>query len=207
MRGPAREAYTLYPRPVLWLVPEGEVRTPRGAVTVAPFYLSTVPVTNRQLEAFDPTYRRSAAAPDDDDPALGVSWRDALAYCAWYGRVARKAIRLPDEWEWERASGAATAAGWRNDPAAAEPFVWHAGNSDPARVPRLDGKRANELGLHAMVGGVWEWVAPTGAGGSPCLRGGSWRTALAEALAGRRELPVGERPADAGFRIAKSLRG
>ena len=55
-----------------------------------------------------------------------------------------------------------------------------------------------------MLGGVWEWVEAD----APVLRGGSWRTPLEELLAGaRRVAGPEEAPADAGFRIAKSLRG
>jgi formylglycine-generating enzyme required for sulfatase activity len=195
-----REVYTSYPRPVLWLVPEGTVQAATGEVAVAPFYLSTLPVTNRQFEAFDPTYVRSSLAGGDDDPAVRVSFRDALAYCAWYSRVSRKPMRLPTEVEWERA---AEPARWRQDPAA-ERYVWHSGNSEEV-VPRIEGRRANELGIYGMLGGVWEWVvAEEGRG---VLRGGSWRSSLAEVLAGaRRSGDERERPADAGFRIAKSLR-
>ena len=90
-------AYTQVPRPVLWLVPEGELEWPPGSgarVTVEPFYLSTLPVTNRQLEAFAPGRPRSAAAPGDEDPALAVSLEEARGYCRWYAEVARKPMRL-----------------------------------------------------------------------------------------------------------------
>lgn len=190
------ERYTSYPRPVLWLVPEGD--------GVAPFYLSTVPVTNRQLEAFVPERARPAAAPGDDDPAIGVSFDLATEYCAWYARVARKAIRLPGEREWEHAcrAGAIGRWFWGNDEAAAERWVWHRGNSGET-VPPLQAKRSNGFGLHAMLGGVWEWVE--GEQG-PVLRGGSWRTPLAALGCGERALG-GEAASEAGFRIARSLRG
>ncbi|MFP3941605.1 MAG: formylglycine-generating enzyme family protein [Thermoanaerobaculia bacterium] len=219
--------YTAYPRPILWLVPEGEL--------TAPFYLSKLPVTNEQFEAFDPGFERSALAAGDRDPALGVSWHDAAEYCAWYAEVSRKPIRLPAEEEWEHACRAGAHGRWffGEDPAAAEEFVWHAGNSGDA-VPPLDAKRTNGFGLHAMLGGVWEWTAspaepasPAASAGGPAvgsapspapptpgpsgplriLRGGSFRTPLEELScsvrrAERPDLPV----ADAGFRIARSFR-
>lgn len=206
---PAPQRYTSFPRPVLWLVPEGERAIGDSAVAVEPFYLSTLPVTNRQLEAFTGSRQRSPAAPDDDDPAIGADVELASAYCSWYARIARKGIRLPTEVEWEHAcrAGARGRWFWGDDEATADVWVWHCGNSGE-RVPRLDAKRSNGFGLHAMLGGVWEWVL--GEDG-PALRGGSWRTPL-------RELGCSERLSadaaaargvlgEAGFRIARSLRG
>lgn len=204
-----RDRYTRYPRPVLWLVPGSEPLGGAGdAGEVEPFYLSTVPVTNEQFEAFAPGFGRSPAALGDRDPALGLSWEDAAAYCAWYAELARKLIRLPTEAEWEHACRANTSgrAFWGDDPAAADRFAWHAGNSDPDRVPPLDGKESNPFGLHAMLGGVWEWVAADH-GDTRILRGGCWRLPAAELTCTlRRVEPAGRRLVDACFRIARSLR-
>ena len=190
--------YTAYPRPILWLVPEGEL--------TAPFYLSKLPVTNEQFEAFDPGFERSPLAPEDGDPALGVSWRDAAEYCAWYAEVSRKPIRLPAEEEWEHACRAGAHGRWffGDDPAEAEEFVWHAGNSG-SEVPPLDGKRTNGFGLHAMLGGAWEWTASPGP--DRILRGGSFRTPLDEISCSLRRAEGPDVPVpDAGFRIARSFR-
>lgn len=204
-----RDRYTRYPRPVLWLVPGSEPASDGDDTgTVEPFYLSTVPVTNEQFEAFDPGFERSPAAPGDRDPALGLSWEDAAAYCAWYAEIAKKPIRLPTEAEWEHACRANTPgrAFWGDDPAAADRFAWHAGNSDPARVPPLDGRESNPFGLHAMLGGAWEWVAEA-EGETRILRGGCWRLPAAELTSVLRRTEPPDRPvAEAGFRIAKSLR-
>lgn len=196
------DRYTSVPRPVLWLVPEGE----GSGGGVEPFYLSTLPVTNRQLAAFAPDWPRSPLAPGDDDPAVGVELAVAEEYCSWYASLARKAIRLPSEREWEHAcrAGARGRWFWGDDAPAAERWVWHLGNSG-ASVPVLASKPSNGFGLYAMLGGVWEWV--TGDEGA-VLRGGSWRTPLAELGCGeRRRLAEGEVAAEAGFRIARSLRG
>jgi formylglycine-generating enzyme required for sulfatase activity len=201
-RGVVTERYTSYPRPVLWLVPEGENRLG----TVEPFYLSTLPVTNRQLEAFTGPRERPATSPDDDGPAVGVGLDVASGYCAWYARIARKAIRLPSEAEWEHAcrGGASGRWFWGEEEAAAASWVWHRGNSGE-RVPPLGEKRTNGFGLHAMLGGVWEWTA---AADGPVLRGGSWRLEVRAMGCGeRRRWTSGESLDDVGFRIARSLRG
>ena len=199
-----RERYTSYPRPVLWLVPEGALAG--GSVEVAPFYLSTLPVTNVQLEAFSGARRRPAAAAGDDDPAIGVAFELARGYCDWYARVARKAIRLPTEAEWEHACRAGSRGRWfwGDEAGDAEAWAWHRGNSGET-VPPLAGKRSNGFGLHAMLGGVWEWVEGEEGG---VLRGGSWRTPVEGLACGERRLgsAAGELTAEAGFRIARSLR-
>jgi formylglycine-generating enzyme len=210
------ERYTSYPRPVLWLVPEGEAPAATGGAAmgsrkdgagavVAPFYLSTLPVTNLQLAAALPAFARSPLAPGDDDPAVGVTHAEALAYCSWYARLARKAIRLPTEAEWEHAcrAGRPTLWPWGEDWARADALVWHRGNSGP-RVPDLSAKGSNAFGLYALLGGVWEWAS---CGDGAVLRGGSWLSPLEELARGARRVPTEARPADAGFRIAKSLRG
>jgi len=217
-KGASPRHYTAYPRPILWLVPGGEVilggdgeNAPvRLAASVEPFYLSKLPVTNEQLEAFDSGFVRSSASPGDRDPAVGVSWDEAAAYCAWYAGIARKPIRLPTEIEWEHACRAGGSGRWffGEEEGVAETFVWHRGNSGET-VPPLDAKKANGFGLHAMLGGVWEWTAPEEASGElRVLRGGSFREDLAAiSCAGRRAETRDARFEDAGFRIAKSLRG
>ena len=200
------ERYTAYPRPVLWLVPEGELATRAGTVAIAPFYLSTLPVTNVQLEAFAGARERLPAASGDGDPAIGVDLDLARGYCEWYARIARKAIRLPTEAEWEHAcrAGGRGRWFWGDDGAEADVWLWHRGNSGET-VPPLAAKRSNGFGLHAMLGGVWEWVEGEEGG---VLRGGSWRTPLQEiGCSDRRTVGAGEHVADAGFRIARSLRG
>lgn len=191
-----RDYYTRYPRPVLWLVPGDEPG-------IEPFYLSTLPITNEQYEACDPDFERSPRSPGDRDPAIGLSWEEAEAYCRWYAELARKPIRLPGEEEWEHAcrGGSAGLAFWGDDPDGADRFAWHAGNTPGDRLPELGAKDSNPFGLYAMLGGVWEWTAER------TLRGGSVDLPPEQLAADlTRHEPPGQPVADAGFRIARSLR-
>jgi len=220
-----RDYYTAYPRPILWLVPGGEATWNGATVEIEPFYLSKLPVTNEQFEAFDPGFERSATSPGDRDPAVCVSWRDAAEYCSWYAEVARKPIRLPTEVEWEYACRAGAAGPCPGPGDDVDGLAWHGGNSGADRVPPLDGKPTNGFGLHALLGGVWEWTGsayvPEPVTGGPAaeardadpgaprvLRGGSFRTSREELSCSRRRGEEAEaRFDDAGFRIARSFRG
>ena len=225
-----RDSYTRYPRAILWLVRGGECSIggldddsrPAFSTRVGSFYISKLPVTNLQYEACRPDFRRAPASPADDDPAVGVSYTDALEYCRWYADVSRKAIRLPTEVEWEYAcrGGTATRYFCGDDPVLGEGYVWDAGNSG-GRVPSLRLASTNPFGLHALIGGVWEWTgslhlpypATDGDGrddpdapGPRVLRGGSFRTPREHlGCALRRAADPETRMDDVGFRIARSL--
>lgn len=209
--------YTDVPRTILWLIPgtEGEAPEAPGGAVIEPFYLGKFPVTNEEFEAFDPGFERHPGSPGDGDPAMSVSWADADEYCHWYAEVSRKPMRLPTEAEWEHAcrGGADPAATWfwGDDPAAGEAHAWSAENSG-GRLRALDEKSANGFGLFGMLGGVWEWTAggadeEGGDDGQRILRGGSYRTPLAEATCTARRVEPGNRAIpDAGFRVARALR-
>ena len=71
------------------------------------------PVTNAQFHQFvqatgcrTPLFWTDGAFPEEkaDHPVVGVSYLDALAFCAWARQVTGLPIRLPTEPEWEKAS-------------------------------------------------------------------------------------------------------
>jgi len=112
-------------------------------------------------------------------PAMFVSWYDAVAYCNWLsgkeklskcykidstGKIVTyldtaKGYRLPTEAEWEFAArGGNKSKGYTyagsND---INEVAWYDGNSGKRAHPVAQ-KAPNELGLYDMDGNVWEWV-------------------------------------------------
>jgi formylglycine-generating enzyme required for sulfatase activity len=196
---------------------------PAFEIELGSFYLSKAPISNLQFEAFDAEFRRSPGTTDDD-PAVGVSFHAATAYCAWYAGVARKPIRLPTEVEWEYAcrGGQAGRCFFGDASADAEGYVWDGSNSG-GRLRRFADKKTNPFGLLGMLGGVWEWTSslakpyPAVAGdgrdapaapGPRVLRGGSFRSSRESIGCGvRRACDPGAVHDDVGFRILREFPG
>jgi iron(II)-dependent oxidoreductase len=98
-----------------------------------------------------------------DEPVVHVSFYEAEAYATWAGR------RLPTEAEWEKAA--------RFDPATGRSrrFPWGDDDPTPERA-NLDQRHlrpaevgaypagASPLGVHQLVGDVWEWTSSDLAG-------------------------------------------
>src|SRR5690606_33648897 len=69
------------------------------------FYLAETEVTIEQFRQFRPDYEGNEAhAPF----ASGLSWRDAMEFCAWLSAREGRHYRLPTEAEWEYACRAGT---------------------------------------------------------------------------------------------------
>lgn len=203
-----------------------EDERPVHRVWVDAFELAAYAITRRQyacfLEAtrYEPPREWSSMPDVADHPVVGVSWRDAQAYCAWRSGIGDP-VRLPTEAEWERAARGALEACR---------YAW--GDEIPAWIPNqgrgpLPGPwpvtlgEPNGFGLFDISANVHEWCAdwygaryyeasadrnPRGpaAGVRRASRGGSWRHAVTlTTCAARSRLDPSFRYTDYGFRVAR----
>ena len=155
-------------------------------------------------------------------PVINVSLADAQAYCDWLSERTGRRFRLPTEAEWEyaakySASGQYTPAkiGWGDANCRTCRYPWQS-----ARIRKVGSYDPNPLGLHDMLGNVWEWTCSAytmdGYQGQETLcnanlgantfsvRGGSWKTddSLLRVFVRYNNTAL-ERNDDLGFRIVE----
>ena len=161
---------------------------PVHEVFLSPFYIDTHEVTVQQYTAFleKTGYKQPAYWQPEfdrpDDPVVGVTWHDALAYAIWADK------RLPTEAEWEYAARGGALNNF---------YPWgdipdkRSANYLSMGIAPVKSYLPNGFGLYDMIGNVWEWCAdwysanyyqsspknnPKGPviGTHKVLRGGTW---------------------------------
>ncbi len=241
---PGREIVHEKDGSVLLYVPGGEFRLgtdedlpgvlkvfqgkPEHRVILSPYWIGKYPVTNAQYGRFleqTPDQRKpenwdNKQFNQPEQPVVGVSWGEAIAYCRWAGLV------LPSEAQWEAAARGPEG----------RPYPW--GEAAPSRelanYEHQEGrttpvgaysKGAGPYGTLDQAGNVWEWCADAwderayrdrdgqrdpvaegdaGEAGVRVLRGGSWAYPSRNLHAAVRfRSGAGHRFRDIGFRVCR----
>ncbi len=142
-----------------------EDQKPMHYVFTSPFFIDKYEVTNSKYKQFiestnhpAPKYWEDERFNQPDQPVVGVSWFDAMAYARWKGR------RLPTEAEWEKAArgndGRLYPWGKKWEKGFNLFFVNIFGMEDrykftaPATYYQSG---ASPFGVLNMAGNVWEW--------------------------------------------------
>ncbi len=139
---------------------------PCHTVDLPDYRIAKYPITNQQYYEFvrktsqnvNPEMGWDGRKPPDDQlklPVIGVTWYQAMAYCAWLSQETGRKYALPNEAQWEKA--ARGTQGWLY------PWgnAWQEGRSNPnaAQVTGVDAFPAQSpFGCYDMVGNIREWT-------------------------------------------------
>ena len=169
---------------------------PTHSVTITnAFYMGRYEVTQAQWLAkmgSNPSiFQPPTYTADTNRPVEKVSWTTIQGFLTATG------MQLPTEAQWEYACRAGTTTAFHgftgylsgtNDDTLVGNIAWYTTNSGNV-THAVGGKAANALGMHDMLGNVWEWQSdwygdysssaqtnPTGpaSGTARVLRGGAW---------------------------------
>ena len=182
------------------------------------FYLGRYEVTQGQWVAkmgSNPSYFQGYS-DSANRPVEQVSWNTIQSFLNATG------MRLPSEAEWEYACRAGTTTAFNNgssDDATLGTIAWY-GSKSGSQTHAVGGKAANALGLHDMLGNVWELVNdwyegyssgaqtnPLGpvSGSYRVFRGGSWDSHAGDVRSSSRAYDTpGNAYIAIGFRVARA---
>jgi formylglycine-generating enzyme len=220
------------PEATFWMGTREEIgefdEKPAREVNIRSYFIDLYEVTNAQYQKFIEATRRPRQEVmvffDDVSvlfqptlPAVGVSWFDANAYCAWSEK------RLPTEAEWEHAARGDDQRQWPWGASFIEGTANIRGEEDGfTYTSPVGGYEAGRsaFGLYDMSGNalewVWDWYSeffykegqvtlPKGPdeGMTKTLRGGSWDNSMNDARTTKRyAVSPNRKEATIGFRCA-----
>ncbi|MBP7949749.1 MAG: SUMF1/EgtB/PvdO family nonheme iron enzyme [Verrucomicrobiales bacterium] len=122
--------------------------TPTAEVAVKSFWMARFETSNRQFRQFDSAhesrtedrhgYQFGAVGYDQDlpdQPAVRVSWEEAMAFCRWLSHRTGSRFTLPTEAQWE----------WACRAGSAKPFSFGAIDADYSRHANLADRRLRDF--------------------------------------------------------------
>ncbi len=201
----------------------------RHRVRVDAFYIAVTETTNAQYGRFlqatghpAPLYWQDQNLNAPNQPVVGVSWDDAVAFGIWLTQVTGVPHNLPTEAQWEAAARGGLTG---------QPYPWGAEAPDAGGIYRANLRHdhtakdgylltapvgsfpANGYGLFDMAGNVSEWCldqyVPTGSGPFKpgllrLLKGGSWFSQARDLrCAARQSAPPQYADGYIGFRVVR----
>ena len=221
------------------------------SVTVLSFAAGVYEVTFAEWGACVSSGGCGGYRPNDEgwgrgrSPVINVSWNDAQMYVDWLSRRTGERYRLLSEAEWEYVAraGTGTVRYWGDEKVdqcsyangADASFIrqygnrWAVASCDDGHVHTspVGSYKANALGLHDVLGNVWEWTqdcwnynyesyggdAPDdgsaweeGSCSDRVLRGGSWSSGPRHLRSTNRDWnALSDRLDNNGFRVARTL--
>ena len=173
-------------------------------------------------------WKNPGFAQTDTDPVVCVNWREAKQYVEWLSRKAGRVYRLPSEAEWEyvavRGSAGRVLSHELANYGAEKCCAGRTEGHDTWQYTAPAGSfPADALGLHDVLGNVWEWLADCyresyegapvdgrpredSCNGKRVVRGGSYGDGSALLRSAYRlRGPEAGRYATLGFRVARDL--
>ncbi len=196
---------------------DGSTRT----LEIAPFRIGRLPVTNREYAHFLASGRAQAPPWSNDpdfcapgQPVVGVTWGEAMEFCAWLSEAAGGRWRLPTETEWEFAASGGLVlprTAWGETIPSGEipegPIAgpWETGRGSPNAYGLFDaGTIVHEWCLNWHEPDPAVSAPPGGSSRRRASRGGSWRHRIRwSSPSARSSLPPGYRYSDYGFRVLR----
>ena len=142
-------------------LPRHQVRISEG------FWMGQTEVTQGQYESVmnaQPWSGKDYVQEDANNPAVHVSWDDAVAFCRKLTQQEGKTYRLPTEAEWEYAcrAGTTTRFGFGDSHSSLSDYAWCESNTyevGQKYAHSVGQKRPNLWGLDDMHGNVNEWCS------------------------------------------------
>lgn len=209
------------------------LESPQHKVTVEPFYMGKVPLTQEQWNAIMGT--GPSVFEGEKYPVRAISWRDAVELCHEISKRTGRVYTLPSEAQWEYACRARTTTPFHFGETITPRLANYNGNYSYASGPKGIYRRQttvvgsfppNAFGLYDMHGNIWEWCADPWHEtyeGAPSdgriwetgenthlriLRGGSWSN-LPIVLRSACRLRLGQsiKPGNWGVRLVSPVRG
>lgn len=173
----------------------------------------------RQNEGWtEPRYWGDSQWNGAEQPVVGVSWYEAVAFCLWLSETTGENIMLPTEAQWQYAAqgtdGRAYPWGNQWDCKRCNNSVKPCSSDRTTPVTQYAGKNDSPSGVVDMAGNVWQWCLTTyesrtdrlSGTDSRVLRGGSWFNSDVDFLRcdGRSGGSPHSRDVDVGFRVVRS---